>query len=502
MDDLIVSPSSSSSMVSFPNTTIPHPSATIHQKLQNLLQNQSQPWAYAIFWQTFNDSSNGCVSLSWGDGHFQTNSDVPPTTVLSDSDPDADCRKSLLSEFQALLGPENRHDPEWFYVMSLTTSFTLGDGSVPGSALGSNTLIWLSGVDQLRSLNCERAKEARIHGLETLVCIPTPNGVVEMGSHHVIEESWILPHQVQSLFGRGSSNLNNVEHQKNVISFADMLFMAGGLQEEDEGLNVIDFESTTSDHQNIGKLSKNNDTAAMITNTHAETTSEHSDSDCQLVLATRERRIHEKKKGKKTIKPGGRDAPPVNHVEAERQRREKLNQRFYALRSVVPTVSRMDKASLLADAVDYINELKGKVEYLESQLHPPINHHRKTRKVKMEVADTVDNPVQSSSSRSLMYQTQPTIQINKKTTKSNTSGGFWEVEVKMVGEDAMIRVQSENRDLPVAKLMDALREMKAEIRHASMSLMNKIMLQDVVVRIPGAIDEDELKTDLLRRLDS
>ncbi|KVH97347.1 Myc-type, basic helix-loop-helix (bHLH) domain-containing protein [Cynara cardunculus var. scolymus] len=539
MDDLIVSPSSSSSIVSFPKTTIPPPSDhTLQQKLQHLLQSQPQPWAYAIFWQTFNDDSNGCVSLSWGDGHLQSNNDLPITTLpstsggsatfLSDLEPDS--RKSLIREIQALLGPDNRADAEWFYVISLTRSFTPGDGSVPGTAFGSNTLIWLSGVDQLRSFNCERAKEARIHGLETLVCIPTPNGVLEIGSHHVIEESWNLAHQAQSVFGGVSSssscsppdslpnfflhklhldnsstaqpmnNLNDDHH--NIISFADMMFMAGGLQEE--GMNTIDFESTTPDNQmskNVEKLyiNKSNTTAATTMNTYAETASEHSDSDCQLVLATTERRI-QKKKGKK---PGGRD-PPVNHVEAERQRREKLNQRFYALRSVVPNVSRMDKASLLADAVCYINELKAKVEYLESQLHSRINHQGKTKKMKVEVADTADNPLQTSDTYSL-YQsrvsTKPILKINNKATIKNNISGFGEVEVKIVGEDAMIRVQSGNANLPPAKLMDALREMKAQIQHASMSCVNEIMLQDVVVRIPGAIDEDELKTDLIRRLD-
>ncbi|XP_024987228.1 transcription factor MYC2-like [Cynara cardunculus var. scolymus] len=512
MDDLIVSPSSSSSIVSFPKTTIPPPSDhTLQQKLQHLLQSQPQPWAYAIFWQTFNDDSNGCVSLSWGDGHLQSNNDLPITTLpstsggsatfLSDLEPDS--RKSLIREIQALLGPDNRADAEWFYVISLTRSFTPGDGSVPGTAFGSNTLIWLSGVDQLRSFNCERAKEARIHGLETLVCIPTPNGVLEIGSHHVIEESWNLAHQAQSVFGGVSSSLNNLnDDHHNIISFADMMFMAGGLQEE--GMNTIDFESTTPDNQmskNVEKLyiNKSNTTAATTMNTYAETASEHSDSDCQLVLATTERRI-QKKKGKK---PGGRD-PPVNHVEAERQRREKLNQRFYALRSVVPNVSRMDKASLLADAVCYINELKAKVEYLESQLHSRINHQGKTKKMKVEVADTADNPLQTSDTYSL-YQsrvsTKPILKINNKATIKNNISGFGEVEVKIVGEDAMIRVQSGNANLPPAKLMDALREMKAQIQHASMSCVNEIMLQDVVVRIPGAIDEDELKTDLIRRLD-
>lgn len=88
----------------------------------------------------------------------------------------------------------------------------------------------------------------------------------------------------------------------------------------------------------------------------------HSDSD-----GPGKRPPAKKKRGRK---PGlNRETPPVNHVEAERQRREKLNHRFYALRSVVPNVSRMDKASLLSDAVAYINELKAKIEELESQVN-------------------------------------------------------------------------------------------------------------------------------------
>ena len=38
------------------------------------------------------------------------------------------------------------------------------------------------------------------------------------------------------------------------------------------------------------------------------------------------------------------------------------------LRSVVPNVSKMDKASLLSDAVAYIEELKAKIQNLEAKV--------------------------------------------------------------------------------------------------------------------------------------
>ncbi|KAM0017133.1 putative transcription factor bHLH family [Helianthus debilis subsp. tardiflorus] len=199
------------------------------------------------------------------------------------------------------------------------------------------------------------------------------------------------------------------------------------------------------------------------------------------------------RKGKKS---GGR-FPAVNHVEAERQRREKLNQRFYALRSVVPNVSRMDKASLLSDAVCYINKLKEKVTYLESQLHR--RNQGKPKKMKVEIVDTTENHEQNSNTCDMYLSSKKTSRVNM-TTKNKTSS-LREVEVKMVGNDVMIRVQSGNTDVQAAKLMDALREMKAQIQHASMSCVNEIMLQDVVARIPDSMDEDELKSILIWKLD-
>jgi len=56
--------------------------------------------------------------------------------------------------------------------------------------------------------------------------------------------------------------------------------------------------------------------------------------------------------------------PGSSIVATERRRRRRLNDRLYALRSVVPHITKMDKASILRDAIEYILQL----QQLERQL--------------------------------------------------------------------------------------------------------------------------------------
>lgn len=56
-----------------------------------------------------------------------------------------------------------------------------------------------------------------------------------------------------------------------------------------------------------------------------------------------------------------------DHIMAERKRREKLGQRFIALSAIVPGLKKMDKISVLGDAIKYVKQLQDKIKRLEEQ---------------------------------------------------------------------------------------------------------------------------------------
>ncbi|RLN42070.1 transcription factor MYC4-like [Panicum miliaceum] len=218
----------------------------------------------------------------------------------------------------------------------------------------------------------------------------------------------------------------------------------------------------------------------------AKSESDHSDLDASVREVESSRVVApppeaEKRPRKRGRKPANGREEPLNHVEAERQRREKLNQRFYALRAVVPNVSKMDKASLLGDAISYINELRGKLTALESDkdtLHAQIEALKKER-------DARPAPHAAGLGG---HDAGPRCHAV-------------EIDAKILGLEAMIRVQCHKRNHPSARLMTALRELDLDVYHASVSVVKDLMIQQVAVKMASHVySQEQLNAALYCRL--
>lgn len=71
-------------------------------------------------------------------------------------------------------------------------------------------------------------------------------------------------------------------------------------------------------------------------------------------------------KGGKLRRPEANEIDEI-HVLAERRKREKMQEKFVILGSIVPSTGKVDNVSLLDDTIDYLRNLEKKVEKLESQ---------------------------------------------------------------------------------------------------------------------------------------
>ncbi|KAG6512130.1 hypothetical protein ZIOFF_030225 [Zingiber officinale] len=598
-----------------PNSTTPSSSTaflfnqdTLQKRLQTLIEGAREGWTYGIFWQSSIDAVTGASFLRWGDGYYR-GCDEDKRKQSTASVAEREYRKRVLRELNSLTSgggadeavEEEVTDTEWFFLVSMTQSFIDG-ADLPGQAFYSRVPSWVAGAGRLTSSPWERARQAQMLGIQTMVCVSVGSGVLELGSTDLIPQRPEIIGKIHALFNFNSPDAASAETAtpasylppesaevnpaadqgeadplhwltdpsiaevkdsvsplsatpaisltKSPIQFdsnpsssiqvqkiqtqtppssskeytysefvsngavrphsvkpesGDILDFAGGKRNpspapttgslfshhqanvlaDDKKNNRPTGETSRASNNDEGLVSFSSAPARPSSNGQLKSTSAATaapDSD-QSDLEASVREVEsslvvepEKRPRKRGRKPANGREEPLNHVEAERQRREKLNQRFYALRAVVPNVSKMDKASLLGDAVSYINELRSKLQALEIDKE---EHQGQIEALKKAGKDELK--------------------------MMNAGGGgrchAVEIEVKILGMEAMIRLQCHKRNHPAAKLMATLKDLDLEVYYASVSVVKDLMIQQVTVKMSSQVyTQEQLNSALYSRL--
>ncbi|XP_024027042.1 transcription factor bHLH18 [Morus notabilis] len=140
------------------------------------------------------------------------------------------------------------------------------------------------------------------------------------------------------------------------------------------------------------------------------------------------------------------------HIMAERRRREKLSQRFIALSAILPGLKKMDKASVLGDAIKYVKELQERMKTLEEQ-----NKKR-----------TVESVVFVKKSQLMISSTDDDTSSSNDSHDSHSDEVLLpEIEARVSEKDVLIRIHCEKQKGFMVKMLSEIEKLHLSIVNTS-----------------------------------
>ncbi|VAI26541.1 unnamed protein product [Triticum turgidum subsp. durum] len=180
-----------------------------------------------------------------------------------------------------------------------------------------------------------------------------------------------------------------------------------------------------------------------------------------------------------TAGPSASPGPVQDHIIAERRRREKINQRFIELSTVIPNLKKMDKATILGDAVKYVRELQEKVKTMEDD-------------DSAAAAATTTTTIRSAVLVSKKIKADDEDDDDEDAGESS-HGGLPEIEVRVSGEKTvLVRIHCKNA-------RGLLEELRLAITHTSVM---PFPADTAIITITAKVEEGFNSTveEIVRRL--
>ncbi|PRQ56494.1 putative transcription factor bHLH family [Rosa chinensis] len=174
----------------------------------------------------------------------------------------------------------------------------------------------------------------------------------------------------------------------------------------------------------------------------------------------------------KEMKPFGRGRggnKGTKHFATERQRRVQLNDKFHALRELVPNPTKPDRASVVGDAIDYIQELKRTVSELKLLVEKKRCGRERSKRHKTEQDIGAGDDDESCNMKPLGDHDHDHSYNNGSLRSSwlQRKSKDTEVDVRIIDDEVTIKLVQRkkiNLLLSVSKLLD---ELQLELHHAA-----------------------------------
>lgn len=179
------------------------------------------------------------------------------------------------------------------------------------------------------------------------------------------------------------------------------------------------------------------------------------------------------------------DELSANHVLAERRRREKLNERFIILRSLVPFVTKMDKASILGDTIEYVKQLRRKIQELEARNRQTEAERSKLPEVTVQRTSSSSSKEQQKSGVTVMDKRKVRIVEGAaaKAKAVDVAAATTSVQVSIIESDALLELECPHREGLLLDVMQMLREVRIEVTGVQSSLNNGVFVAELRAKV-------------------
>ncbi|OMP00402.1 hypothetical protein COLO4_12711 [Corchorus olitorius] len=428
--------------------------------------------------------------------------------------------KSLLAaetdqtkRLSAALSPEDLSDAEWYYLVCMSFVFDPGQG-LPGRALANGETIWLCNAQNADSKIFSRSLLAK-----TVVCFPYLGGVIELGVTELVPEDLNLIQHIKASLLDFSKPVCSEKSSSALLHDPDGDTDPLRVKVEHEIVDLLDLENLFSPteeikfdqekfnellHDNINEGFNNIDSPVHECSNGCEQNPQTEDSfmleGVNGVVASQVQSWHfmddqNSISSSDRISEAFAKEKEAAHLDLGLGNDEDLHYRrtlsailgttsnwltethgVHTCGSIVPSISEIDKDSILSETIKYLKKLEARVEELESCMDF-VDFETKPRRNCLDMVEQTSGNYENKKS---WINKRKACDIDESHEELNRVGLISDVKVKVTmeekEEEVVIEIRCPCRDYLLLDIMDAVNNLQMDTHTVRSSTLQGLIV--------------------------